>query len=106
MVRKIPTIYCFTSRLTTKTDVVKFVRYQFEKRVLAMRLACKKYLVYNILGHEWLNLQPMQVAPSCGQICNQFKWRHLVAKFGTNASGTIWWPNLELMQVAPSGGQI
>ena len=88
--------------------MVKFVRYQFEKRVLAMRLACKKYLVYNILGHEWpnewLNLQPMQVAPSGGQICNQFKWRHLVAKFGTNASGTIWWPNLQLMQVArPSG---
>ena len=27
-------------------------------------------------------------------------WRHLVAKFGTNANGTIWWPNLEPMQVA------
>ena len=31
---------------------------------------------------------------------------NLVAKFGTNASSTIWWPNLELMQVAPSCGQI
>ena len=34
------------------------------------------------------------------------KWRHLVAKFATHASGPIWWPNLLLMQVAPSGGQI
>ena len=33
------------------------------------------------------------------------KWRHLVAKFETNANGTIWWPNLELMLMAPSGGQ-
>ena len=47
----------------------------------------------------------MQVVPSGGQICNQCKWRHLVAKFGTNASGAIWWPILQLMQVAPSGGQ-
>ena len=46
------------------------------------------------------------MAPSGGQICNQCKGRHLVAKFGTNASGAIWWPNLELMQGAPSGGQI
>ena len=48
----------------------------------------------------------MQVAPSGGQICNLCKWRHLVAKFATNASGAIWWPNLQLMQGAPSGGQI
>ena len=34
------------------------------------------------------------------------KWHHLVAKFSTNASGTIRWPNLELLQVAPSCGQI
>ena len=50
----------------------------------------------------------MQVAPSGGQICNQCKWRHLVAKFGTNASGAIWWPIfqlMQLMQVAPSCGQ-
>jgi len=47
-----------------------------------------------------------RVAPSGGQFCNQCKWRHLVAKFGTNASGAICWPNLQLMQVAPSGGQI
>ena len=31
----------------------------------------------------------MQVTPSGGQICNQCKWRHLVAKFGTNASGIL-----------------
>ena len=54
----------------------------------------------------WPNLQPMQVVPSGGQICNQCKWCHQVAKFRTNASGVMWWPNLELMQVAPSGDQI
>ena len=48
----------------------------------------------------------MQVVLSGGQNCNQCKWRHLVAKFATNASGAIWWPNLQLMQVAPSGVQI
>ena len=48
----------------------------------------------------WPNLQLMQVAPSGGQICNQFKWRHLVAEFVTDASGATWWPNLEPMQVA------
>ena len=53
---------------------------------------------------KWCRL--MQVAPSLGQICNLWKWRHLVAIFATNASGAIWWPNLQLMQVAPSGGQI
>ena len=30
-------------------------------------------------------MQLMQVAPSGGQICNECKWRHLVAKFATNA---------------------
>ena len=42
----------------------------------------------------------MQMAPSGGQICNLCKWRHLVAKFETYASGATWWPNLEPMQVA------
>ena len=41
------------------------------------------------------------MAPSGGQIFNKCKWYHLVAKFGTNASGAIWWPNLELLQVEP-----
>ena len=45
-------------------------------------------------------MQLMQVAPSGGQICNLCKWRHLVAKFVTDASGATWWPNLEPMQVA------
>ena len=48
----------------------------------------------------------MQVAPSGGQIWNQCKWHHLVAKFATYASGAIGWPILQLMQMAPSGGQI
>ena len=32
-----------------------------------------------------------------------YKWRHLVAKFATSASGAIWWSNLQLMQVASCG---
>ena len=60
----------------------------------------------------------MQVVPSGGQIRNQCKWRHLVAKFATKvssamwwpnlelfASGAIWWPNLQLIQVVPPGDQ-
>ena len=30
------------------------------------------------------HVELMQVAPPVGQICNQYKWRHLVAKFITN----------------------
>ena len=29
-------------------------------------------------------------------------WRHLVAKFCTNASGATWWPNFVLMQEFPT----
>ena len=52
-----------------------------------------------IQGNEAMQVpQPggklIQVVPSGGQICNQCIWLHLVAKFGTNASGAIWWPNL------------
>ena len=36
----------------------------------------------------------MHVTLPGGQLWNQCKWRHLVAKFATNASGVIWWPNL------------
>ena len=54
----------------------------------------------------WPNLELMQVAPSGDQICNQWKWCHMVAKFATNASSAIWWTILQLMQIAPSGGQI
>ena len=35
-----------------------------------------------------------------GQLWNQCKWRHLVAKFVTDASGASCWPNLEPMPVA------
>ena len=45
----------------------------------------------------------MHVTLPGGQLWNQCKWRHVVAKFGTNASGAIWWPNLQLMQVVASG---
>ena len=68
------------------------------------RLYTEKVTVSTLENSSWWS-QLMQVVPSGGQICNQCKWRHLVAKFGTNASGAIWWPNLQLMQVAPSGGQ-
>ena len=47
-----------------------------------------------------------QLVPSGGQICNQCKWRHLVAKIGTNASSATWWPKLEPMLIASHVGQI
>ena len=37
---------------------------------------------------------------------DHFWWRHLVAKFATYASSTIWWLNLQIMQVVPLGGRI
>ena len=54
----------------------------------------------------WPNLQLMLLVPPSGQICNQYKWRHLVARFVTNAGATILWSNLEPMKVAPPGGKI
>ena len=48
----------------------------------------------------------MHVTLPGGQLWNQCKWCHLVAKFATNASGTIWLTILQLMPIAPSGGQI
>ena len=36
----------------------------------------------------WPNFLLMQVAPPGDQIFHQCKWRHLVAKFPTNTSGT------------------
>ena len=38
----------------------------------------------------------MHVTLPGGQLWNQCKWCHLVAKFANNASGTIWWLNLQL----------
>ena len=48
----------------------------------------------------------MHVAPPSGQISYLCKWRHLVDKFPTNASGATWWSNFLLMQIAPPGNQI
>ena len=50
-----------------------------------------------IQGNE--AMQVMQTGDQC-------KWRHLVAKFASNASGAIWWSNLQMMQVVASGKQI
>ena len=69
------------------------------------RLYTEKVNVSTLEDSSWWS-QLMQVVPSGGQICIQCKWRHLVAKFATNASGAIWWPNLQLKQVVSSGGQI
>ena len=40
----------------------------------------------------------MQVAPPGDQVCYQCKWRHLMAKFGTSASGATWWPSLKAVE--------
>ena len=54
----------------------------------------------------WPNLQLMQVAPSCGQICNCCKWLHLVAIFATNASGAILLPSLIQVTESISGSVV
>ena len=41
----------------------------------------------------------MQVTPPGGQICNWGKWRYLVAKYATYASGATWRSNLRLLLV-------
>ena len=48
----------------------------------------------------------MQVAPSGGQICNSCKWRHLVAKFGTNASVDMLLLNLIQVTESISGSVV
>ena len=53
----------------------------------------------------------MQVGPPGGQNWNQYKWRHLVAKFVMEvappggAGSTNCKPHLQAMQVTPSDGQ-
>ena len=42
----------------------------------------------------WPNLELIHVAPSGAQIWNLYKWRHLVPKNATNASGAMLLPNL------------
>ena len=48
----------------------------------------------------------MQAAPPGGQTWNQCKGHYMLAKFGTNTSGTTCWSNLELMQVVFLVGEI
>ena len=38
----------------------------------------------------WPNLQLMQVASSCGQICNECKWCHVVALFSPSHEVNFW----------------
>ena len=37
----------------------------------------------------------IQLTKCGGQICNLYKWCHVVVKFATNVSGAIRWPNLD-----------
>ena len=48
----------------------------------------------------------MQVASSGGQIYNLCKWRHLVAKFATNASGVMLLLNLIQVTESISGSVV
>ena len=48
----------------------------------------------------------MQAAPPGDQTWNQCKWHYMLAKFGTNTSGTTCWSNLEPMQVVFLVGEI
>ena len=48
----------------------------------------------------------MHVTLPGGQLWNQCKWCHLVAKFVTKASIATWWPKLEPMLIALHVGQI
>ena len=40
----------------------------------------------------------MRVAPSGGQIWNEYASGAFGGKIGNNASGAIWWPNLQPIQ--------
>ena len=62
----------------------------------------------------WINLQSVQVAPSGGQNCNQWTRHHMVAKFSTckwqvaPSSGQIrdqfkWCQMLVILRIDPSG---
>ena len=54
----------------------------------------------------WPNLQLMQVAPFGGQICNQCEWRHLVAKYATDASSAMLLLNLIQVMESISGSVV
>ena len=55
--------------------------------------------INSILADDDNRAIPSDVA--IAQAIWQFKWRHLVAKFVTNASIATWWSNFELIQVEP-----
>ena len=70
----------------------------------------RKYILKrntNLIARNIANLKLRNMRASQSRFSSQTEQtlstvsRHLVAKFGTNASGAIWWPNLELMQVEP-----
>ena len=44
---------------------------------------------YQLNMNWWCQFEAMYVAQPCGQVCNQFKWRHLVAKFAIISSGVL-----------------
>ena len=46
----------------------------------------------------WSNMELMQLAPSGGQIWNQYASGASGGKLATNASGAIWWTNLQPIQ--------
>ena len=56
-----------------------------------------KFVTSAIGAIWWSNLEPMQVAPSGGQLCDYCEWFHQVANFATRASGVIWWPNMKVI---------
>ena len=48
-------------------------------------------IIHSSLPSEQSYSMAMQVTQPGGQICSKCKWRHLVANFGTNASGAKWY---------------
>ena len=58
------------------------------------------------LADEDSNSIPTDDVNEQSQAMWQCKWRYLVAKIETNASGTTLWPNLQLIQEAPTVDQI
>ena len=58
------------------------------------------------LADEDINSIPADDVNEQSQAMYQCKWRYLVAKIETNASGATLWPNLQLIQQAPTVDQI
>ena len=47
-------------------------------------------LTYNVIRAIQGNVARQVAPPADVQMLNQYKWRHLVTKFGSNASGATW----------------